>query len=300
MRWACLFALAAATLLGEGTHQPALATFEGTCMVMNARGSDFNDRACLGAERGSFNATMEPPIRKLEECAQLAKDTCGEKAVFISFHKGEPGYLQGSGECAWFGAAKCACTGYQPASCKTSADLNVQYVTARIGDVLQKFGAGGNGVEPPANAADPLVDPFKINGTMEDPTVTLNEARNLLLNAGQPEKATLMTIPDATELDMKMLRESPKSIFSEAEKVGQVAPECPGSYAAAKERGEWQCMKRRSPVPDVTMYITASAAVVCCMCTFVTHLIGRRIRSSKRDDDDDGEYEEEEEEYTEE
>lgn len=268
--------------------------YSGTCAAHTAK---THSAECAETAKGGFDATALS-LNNVKDCAQYAKEKCGDKAVYVSYHESQAGFMQGKAECLWY--TTCACTTHDPVNCDQTEGLTTQFETGKITELLQSATANGNGSEPPANAADPLVDPNKIPGTVKDPTVTMNEAAQLLKDAGTPEKAELMTIPDATEIDMKMLRENPKAMFTEAKKVGQVEPNCPDDYEAAKLRGEWQCLKKRSPIGEVTTYILMSGLAVFCVCTCMFHLVGRRIRSAKKGEDMDGEQEEEEEEYTEE
>lgn len=294
MRWTCLAVLAFGEVLKSGGRGKEAPLFSGTCTAHTAK---THSDACAEDHAGGFDATAEA-LNSLKNCAQFVKEKCGDKAQFVSFHEGQAGFMQGKSECLWY--TTCACTDHDPVNCAQTDALTTQFETGKISALLASETADGNGSEPPANAADPLVDPNKIPGTVKDPTVTMNEAAALLKDAGTPAKAELMTIPDATEIDMKMLRENPKAMFTEAKKVGQVEPACPDDYEAAKMRGEWQCLKRRKPINEVTTWILMAGVGVCCICTCMFHLVGRRIRAGKKGDDMDGEQEEEEEEFTEE
>jgi len=299
MRWTCIAVFAVGEVLkttGGSKADPTL--YDGTCAPHSAKthSAECAETAAGGFAEGPTESDIT--IHSIKDCAQTVQEKCGDKAVYVAFHEGQTGFMNGETECLWF--TTCACTDHDPPNCDKTDGLTTQFKTAKISELLAPAAANGDGSEPPASASDPLVDPNKIPGTVKDPTVTMNEAAALLKDAGTPAKAELMTIPDATEIDMKMLRENPKAMFTEAKKVGQVEPACPDDYEAAKMRGEWQCLKRRKPINEVTTWILMAGVGVCCICTCMFHLVGRRIRAGKKGDDMDGEQEEEEEEYTEE
>lgn len=288
-----LLALASANVLGTSkapNYPEGFTPTTGICKASYTRGTEFkNPNPTCQGDAGSFDATLQG-LTNLVHCATFVKEKCGE-GYYASFHQAEANFLDGStAECAYFKACPCI----SDDTCKQTASYTTQYVTGKVSEVLPGQTVG-DGIEPPANANDP-VDASQIQGITEDPTVRLAEAKGMLAKAEAPKEADLMTIPDAAEIDMKSLRENPSAIMAEAKSIGQIEPDCPEQYTTAKRRGEWMCMHPRGAFGDVTMYVIGASAMTWCVCVVTMTMVGRRVRS-KPDDDGEEEEEEEEEDY---
>lgn len=104
-------------------RRPGAIFVDGQCQLVSDRGEGYNSLTCTGPFSGSFNSTAAG-LNSLADCAQFAKEACGDKAAFVS-------YLKSADDCKWFSAAQCGCATRTPTDCPETG-----YTTGEISKLL--------------------------------------------------------------------------------------------------------------------------------------------------------------------
>lgn len=242
------------------------------------------DEACSGATHGSFNAKAVN-LESVKSCAQYAKETCGDKAAYVSFHPGEANYMSESGDCMWAASDACSCA--DAGSCHTNSALVTQYQTESIAKALASTTESSTDIAPVVSTGDA----HTVASVTDDPNYIKAQAENVLTDAEPPESLGVRTIPSASEVDDSNLREDPAKVMAEAMGVAEREHGCPESRAAQMHRGEWQCVSKGEHSSKVLGGIVGGSIGVVVLMTLFLHGYGVKVRG-KGADDEAGEEEE--------
>jgi len=280
--------IAALLFIGAGaTFTPVT----GACSTPTS-GVAQSEGTCTGTTTGNFNAAVVG-VNSLAECAQYVKESCLEKAAFVSFFKANDqtrDYMRATGDCMWAGDTHCDCVKSEVGSCKTIAGEGNQYTSGEISLILASPTADSNAI-PPVRATDD--QSATVQDMSEDPAFTNDQAAQALKDPEDPEATELMTISTAEELDMKQLRKDPSKIMAAAMKSGEIEDGCPEDKVQALHRGEWQCLERQSQNFGIIGGICGGGLGTALIVMAMINHYGSKLR--KGDKDLDGEEEEEDE-----
>lgn len=242
---------------------------------------DCKNSAGLG---GAFNAS-ENGVATLQQCAQLSRDRCGDKPVYVSFAAADPvgtTAQQRSGGCLWYGPGQCSCK-----TAESGCPGEKSFQSAEVSELLKSPVQSSESI-PVARSANDTTG--AVADVANDPNyirLMSEEAANAL---PPPIDGGPVTIASAQELDEKSLRESSENVLQEAVKVGHVAQGCPTNKQAIMHRGEWQCMQLGEGASSLFGGIIGGGIAIFIMAAVLLNSYGARVRS-KGGDESEGEGE---------
>lgn len=256
------------------------------------------DESCTNTNEGSFTAQSKD-IHSVKDCAQHAREMCGNKAQYVSFHPGADDYLTDTGDCRWYSANECPCV-EEGTACVEEGQLELQYSTGKISELLAPNDEdSGSGVAPPLEIKDAAGRP--INNTEVDPAYVDALTNSVQKRSESPEEKGLGLLASPEEIKDDLIGDTTRA-QREALATNRVESECPGRQEALM-RGEWQCI--------VVGGINSTAVIICLSIAIATFGIftygayrmmkkAQEGKTSKRDgeeeEEEDYDLEEEEEE----